>query len=94
MCNFFIIKNIKVEVKNFDVDWLCVALFFFFFFVPVDEYKGSVTYSDDTTTTNLYLGNLNPQVSKIEILKKKKEKKLPKTFFSHWSKVMLFKRPV
>ena len=32
-----------------------------------DEYKGSITYSDDTATTNIYLGNINPQVRSIYI---------------------------
>ena len=31
-------------------------------FISADEYKGSITYSDDTSTTNIYLGNINPQV--------------------------------
>ena len=37
----------------------------YFHSVAVDDRLGSFTYENDTQTTNLYLGNINPKVNLI-----------------------------
>ena len=41
----------------------------YFHSVAVDDRLGSFTYENDTQTTNLYLGNINPKVNLISEIK-------------------------
>ena len=68
-------NSFRVTVEENNKKGTFLACFYIFLsLISADDYKGSYPNFDDQTTTNIYLGNINPKVRKYHILNVQKSK--------------------